>query len=364
MTGRNCCEFAYWSRRSTAPRARISSKDVDVLRGRDLWLVEPIDAADADFERLPDVLSLRLELPELEPAQRLLIERLSAIGKAIEQSPSFIPVIFGPDGKPWHSWRVLLLPALEGDLRKLYQDYDLAQPWDSDHNRRLLGRMPDIYRDPIDGQPGDSNTSVALFTGAEGIMDRSTRRFKITNRCRRFAKGCALLGKVRSPYRDFPAGTLYTGIAGYVGAKAGIPWTKPEDVRVPDDFPPAGRPKGIAAPFRIGDRRASLLLFASGRPELIAADAPLDVLRPLVSRPPSDVQGNILKTELKRLEQAREQAARLSPYPQGDWLLTVVQETGGPVGVLSAAEGAEPAAEAPHSAGAANQSREDAAAGR
>ena len=42
---------------------------------------------------------------------------------------SFPPaVIYGPDGKPWHSWRVLLLPFLE--QQPLYEQYDFSQPWD------------------------------------------------------------------------------------------------------------------------------------------------------------------------------------------------------------------------------------------
>ena len=41
-------------------------------------------------------------------------------------------VIFGPDGKPWHSWRVLILPYLEEN--ELYNAYDFSQPWDSPRN--------------------------------------------------------------------------------------------------------------------------------------------------------------------------------------------------------------------------------------
>jgi hypothetical protein len=46
----------------------------------------------------------------------------------------------GPDGKPWHSWRVLILPQLGED--KLYREYRFDEPWDSDHNRALVRRMP------------------------------------------------------------------------------------------------------------------------------------------------------------------------------------------------------------------------------
>lgn len=47
------------------------------------------------------------------------------------------------DGKPMHSWRVLLLPFLE--QRKLYDAYDFAEPWDGPNNRKLADKVGRIY---------------------------------------------------------------------------------------------------------------------------------------------------------------------------------------------------------------------------
>jgi hypothetical protein len=52
----------------------------------------------------------------------------------------------GPDGKPMHSWRVLLLPFLHYD--KLYRQYNFKEPWNSPHNTRLANRIPHEYRCP------------------------------------------------------------------------------------------------------------------------------------------------------------------------------------------------------------------------
>ena len=49
---------------------------------------------------------------------------------------------------PLFSWRVELLPYLEHQA--LYRQFRRDEPWDSEHNKRLLGYMPDIYRD-LDG---------------------------------------------------------------------------------------------------------------------------------------------------------------------------------------------------------------------
>src|SRR5262249_4330457 len=46
-------------------------------------------------------------------------------------------------GKPGLSWRVALLPYLEGE--GLYQAFKLDEPWDSPHNKKLIARMPRVY---------------------------------------------------------------------------------------------------------------------------------------------------------------------------------------------------------------------------
>jgi hypothetical protein len=39
------------------------------------------------------------------------------------------------NGKPMHSWRVLILPYLEEN--ELFEKYDFTQPWNSEANLRL-----------------------------------------------------------------------------------------------------------------------------------------------------------------------------------------------------------------------------------
>lgn len=52
-------------------------------------------------------------------------------------------VVLGPDGKPWHSWRVLVLEF--GD-KALFQRYSFDEPWDGPNNSKLLSSMPSEYR--------------------------------------------------------------------------------------------------------------------------------------------------------------------------------------------------------------------------
>ena len=59
---------------------------------------------------------------------------------------STFPPAYGADkaGKRLLSWRVQLLPYLGQE--KLYKEFHLDEPWDSDHNKKLIARMPAVFR--------------------------------------------------------------------------------------------------------------------------------------------------------------------------------------------------------------------------
>jgi len=54
--------------------------------------------------------------------------------------------VAGPDGKPMHSWRVLILPYAEEPA--LYKKYRFDEPWDGPNNRKLWDQMPSFYACP------------------------------------------------------------------------------------------------------------------------------------------------------------------------------------------------------------------------
>ncbi len=45
------------------------------------------------------------------------------------------------------TWRVAILPYIEQG--PLYNQFKLDEPWDSEHNKKLVDRMPAIYRSPL-----------------------------------------------------------------------------------------------------------------------------------------------------------------------------------------------------------------------
>jgi hypothetical protein len=76
--------------------------------------------------------------------------------------------IRGKDGKPLLSWRVAILPFIEQDA--LYRAFKLDEPWDSEHNLKLLAQMPNVYRVGIEPK-GATHTYYQVFTGPGTLYD-------------------------------------------------------------------------------------------------------------------------------------------------------------------------------------------------
>ncbi len=112
--------------------------------------------------------------------------------------------IYSQDGKPLLSWRVAILPFIE--QQALYQQFKLDEPWDSEHNKKLLDKMPQLYA-PVSEVAAEPNTTFyQVFTGSGAIFE-GTKGIRIT---------------------DIRDGTSNTILA--VEAGKAVPWTKPDDV--------------------------------------------------------------------------------------------------------------------------------------
>jgi hypothetical protein len=79
------------------------------------------------------------------------------------------------DGRPLHSWRVLLLPYLEQE--ELYDELRLDEPWDSPHNQAVFEakQMPSIFACPIEVKERRNDnvkeTSYVMVVGAGTLSD-------------------------------------------------------------------------------------------------------------------------------------------------------------------------------------------------
>jgi hypothetical protein len=87
------------------------------------------------------------------------------------------PALLGGNGKPLLSWRVAILPFL--GQQDLYQQFHLDEPWDSEHNKQLIERMPEVYACPASKVADQFRTvyqvprgPTTLFAGPEGAQIR------------------------------------------------------------------------------------------------------------------------------------------------------------------------------------------------
>jgi|GEM_PF-4108359 len=172
-------------------------------------------------------------------AQTESSSNLRQIGEAIvsyQSANNHLPpaATYGPDGKPLLSWRVALLPYIEQDA--LYHMFHLDEPWDSEHNIRVLeGGMPKLYRSPYsDFQPGLQKTHYRVVVGRNTPFGDDSPATGLPFR--------ALFTEVE-PNRINPAGGVFgpdrklldrgQGIPAtilVVEAKDAVPWTKPEEL--------------------------------------------------------------------------------------------------------------------------------------
>lgn len=119
---------------------------------------------------------------------------------------SFPPAFVAEEnGKPMHSWRVLILPFIEQD--PLYQMYDFSEPWDGPKNRTISSTAPHVFYCPSDPAGYTTNTSYVLITGEEtGWADDHSPR--------------------RDDFVDGPSETIMLAEI----AKSNIHWMEPRDL--------------------------------------------------------------------------------------------------------------------------------------
>lgn len=155
------------------------------------------------------------------------------------------------DGKPLLSWRVHILPYIEEE--NLYKQFHLDEPWDSEHNRTLIDKMPAIYRNP--NSDSTSQTNFLAVTGEGFIFD-----------------GKEGLGMAH--IRDGASNTIM-----FVEADLdqSVVWTKPADLLVD----PRDPLKGLAG-FRAGG--GFLAAFADGHVQYISGLIDKDDLKALFTR--------------------------------------------------------------------------------
>jgi len=77
------------------------------------------------------------------------------------------------EGKPLHSWRVLVLPYLEAE--NLYRQIRMDEPWDSEYNRQFHDQMPNVFH-CLEAPLKKGDTNYMALTGPETYFPGSECR--------------------------------------------------------------------------------------------------------------------------------------------------------------------------------------------
>jgi hypothetical protein len=120
------------------------------------------------------------------------------------------------DGKPLLSWRVAILPYIE--QQNLYVQFHLDEPWDSEHNKKLIAKMPPIFSSGNDKLSAQKKTVYLAPVGKNTIFEPDGQKVRIA---------------------DITDGTSNTIMLVRAADQAAI-WTKPDDLNFDPDKPLAG----------------------------------------------------------------------------------------------------------------------------
>ncbi|REK07469.1 MAG: DUF1559 domain-containing protein [Planctomycetota bacterium] len=195
-----------------------------------------------DFMEAVGAVGLAVVMPTLQTAREAArraqsTNNLRQIGLAMHNHHDAFkrfppPAIRSKDNKPLLSWRVKILPFVEE--MELYKEFHLDEPWDSEHNKKLIERMPDLYASP--NVPDEGRTVYLGIAGAGTFFDPKLK------------DGLSI--------RQMIDGTSKTAIVVEADPERAVEWIKPDDWDYDPDNPMAGlghlRPGGFNALFADG----------------------------------------------------------------------------------------------------------------
>lgn len=154
---------------------------------------------------------------------------------------------FDPTGKPLLSWRVHLLPYMGPNAKALHAEFHLDEPWDSPHNKKLVGRMPNAYTVPLKSPLPPGQTTYLVPRSALTLFppNKDGHKWQVE-------------------FRDIYQGLPNIILAVEADRSAATPWTKPSDL-------PFDRHTPLA---HLGSLRQDgfLVAWASGQVNLVPSD--------------------------------------------------------------------------------------------
>jgi hypothetical protein len=172
------------------------------------------------------------------------------------------PASLDKQNRPLLSWRVHLLPYLEQD--HLYQQFHLDEPWDSEHNKKLIAQMPATYYSTQNRQLHQQGKTTYVVPVGPATIFPGGRGVKLA---------------------DVTDGTSNTLLLLDVDDEQAVIWTRPDDWQ----FNPAKPLQGLGGRYKNG----FLTAFADGSVRFISSKIDAKTLEALLTRNGGEVIGDI-----------------------------------------------------------------------
>lgn len=176
--------------------------------------------------------------------------------------PAYIP---DAQGRPMHSWRVLILPFIE--QKALYDKYNFNEPWNGPNNSKLADYMPHVFCCPCDNDRGKTmETSYVAVVGQETAWPAE--------------KAISMA--------DIADGSSNTLMVVEV-RDSGIHWMEPRDLHI-SQMPMtvnAPRGQGLSSEHRPSRNKPAFgaqCAFADGHVQLLPSETPPEALRAALTR--------------------------------------------------------------------------------
>lgn len=127
-------------------------------------------------------------------------------------------------GKPLLSWRVQLLPYLEND--QLYKEFKQNEPWDSEHNKKLISQMPKVFAHPVNQSAREFKTHYRVFVSPASPAEGSSQKY---------APSFSLSPQFRTTLGQITVNDGTSNTIAIVEAEEAVIWTKPDEIELADD---------------------------------------------------------------------------------------------------------------------------------
>ena len=197
---------------------------------------------EADLEKTAELVAVPIRQAREAARRSQCTNNLKQIGLAMHnyhRAHGTFPPAYSksPDGKPLLSWRVHILPYLE--QKALYDEFHKDEPWDSEHNKTLISRMPAVYTCPSGSRtPAKEGKTTYLTPRGPATIFPGAEAVKI---------------------QDITDGTSNTILVVDASDAAAVTWTKPDDWDIAVELKAQGlfghHPKGTNFGFADGSVR-------------------------------------------------------------------------------------------------------------